>query len=344
MMLLPLSDLSSGRDVPAGDDGALAVAGRVIAQECAGLDALAEALGADTVLRRGFAAAVGMIDALPGRVVVSGIGKSGHIGRKIQATFSSTGTPALFVHPSEASHGDLGMMTRGDAVLALSASGESAELADIITHCRRHALPLMAMTCRPDSSLGRAADIVLQIPAMPEACPMGLAPTTSSLMQLALGDALAVALMERRGFTAGDFGTFHPGGRLGARLKKVNDLMRTGEAVPLLPGDASMRAVIVEMTHKALGCVGIVDGAGCLIGIITDGDLRGHLDRDMQMTAARDIMNSRPLTVQADILGAEALRMMNDRLRPVTSLFVLDPDGRPEGVVHVHDLLRAGVA
>ncbi|MCH4022558.1 MAG: KpsF/GutQ family sugar-phosphate isomerase [Acetobacter sp.] len=324
---------------------AAAVARRVIEQERCGLLALAEAFGDESPLSKAFAQAVNLIATLNGRVVITGIGKSGHIGRKIQATLSSTGTPALFVHPAEASHGDLGMVTANDAIIALSSSGESSELADILTHSKRFALPLIAVTTRAESTLGRAADIILLMPSVAEACPMGLAPTTSSLMQLALGDALAVALIERRGFTAGDFGTFHPGGRLGAHLRRVRDLMRTDDALPLVRELMPLRDVIVEMTHKALGCVGVVDAGGNrLLGIITDGDLRSALDRDLSTTQAQDIMNIHPLTVRADILGAEALRMMNDRPRPITSLFVLDENGCPEGIVHIHDLLRAGVA
>ncbi|NHN88943.1 KpsF/GutQ family sugar-phosphate isomerase [Acetobacter conturbans] len=312
--------------------------------ETEGLAALERAMSEQEGLGAAFTHAVDVITSLNGRVVVTGIGKSGHIGRKIQATLSSTGTPAIFVHPVEASHGDLGMVSRGDAVLALSNSGESSELADIVEHSRRFGLPLLAMTARPASTLARAADVVLLLPSLPEACPMGLAPTTSSLMQLALGDALAVALMERRGFTAGDFGVFHPGGSLGARLRGVKDLMRTGDAMPLVGPETALRDVIVEMTRKALGCVGIIDGNNHLVGIITDGDLRGALDRDLGTTPAIAIMNSAPLTVTEDMLGAEALRMMNDRPKPITSMFVLDATAHPVGVLHVHDLLRAGIA
>lgn len=329
---------------PPSDRDPLGAARRTLAIEADGLAALGRAMDAEDGLGAAFCQAVDQIAELEGRVVVTGIGKSGHIGRKIQATLSSTGTPAIFVHPVEASHGDLGMVARGDAVLALSNSGETAELADIVEHSRRFGLPLIAMTARPTSTLARAADLVLLLPSVPEACPMGLAPTTSSLLQLALGDALAVALMERRGFTAGDFGVFHPGGSLGARLRSVKDLMRTGEAMPLVSPDTVLRDVIVEMTRKALGCVGIVDAHGKLIGIITDGDLRGALDRDLATTPASAVMNPSPLTVSADMLGVEALRIMNDRPKPITSLFVLDDEQRPTGVLHIHDLLRAGVA
>ncbi|MCE0744556.1 KpsF/GutQ family sugar-phosphate isomerase [Acetobacter sicerae] len=329
---------------PPSDRDPLGAARRTLAIEADGLAALGRAMDAGDGLGATFRQAVDRIADLDGRVVVTGIGKSGHIGRKIQATLSSTGTPAIFVHPVEASHGDLGMVARGDAVLALSNSGETAELADIVEHSRRFGLLLIAMTARPTSTLARAADLVLLLPSVPEACPMGLAPTTSSLLQLALGDALAVALMERRGFTAGDFGVFHPGGSLGARLRSVKDLMRTGEALPLVSPDTVLRDVIVEMTRKALGCVGIVDGQGKLVGIITDGDLRSALDRDLATTPASEVMNPSPLTVSADMLGVEALRIMNDRPKPITSLFVLNDDRNPTGVLHIHDLLRAGVA
>ncbi|GBQ28391.1 arabinose-5-phosphate isomerase GutQ [Acetobacter estunensis NRIC 0472] len=329
---------------PLPRSSAVEAARRVLNTEAAGLVALEAGLRDENGLAQAFARTIDLFATIPGRIVVSGLGKSGHIGRKIQATLSSTGTPAIFVHPVEASHGDLGMIAPGDAVLVLSNSGESSELADIVAHSRRFGLPLLAMTARPASTLARAATIVLQLPQAPEACPMGLAPTTSSLLQLALGDALAVALMERRGFTAGDFGVFHPGGSLGARLRSVRDLMRTGEALPIVPPGTILRDVIVEMTCKAVGCVGVLTPEGKLAGIITDGDLRGALDRDLTTTPAESVMNRTPMTVAPDRLAAEALRLMNDRARPVTSTFVLDESHRPVGVLHVHDLLRAGVA
>lgn len=330
--------------LPLPRSSAVEAARRVLNTEAAGLVALEAGLRDENGLAQAFARTIDLFATIPGRIVVSGLGKSGHIGRKIQATLSSTGTPAIFVHPVEASHGDLGMIAPGDAVLVLSNSGESSELADIVAHSRRFGLPLLAMTARPASTLARAATIILQLPQAPEACPMGLAPTTSSLLQLALGDALAVALMERRGFTAGDFGVFHPGGSLGARLRSVRDLMRTGEALPIVPPGTILRDVIVEMTCKAVGCVGVLTPEGELAGIITDGDLRGALDRDLTTTPAESVMNRTPMTVAPDRLAAEALRLMNDRARPVTSTFVLDESHRPVGVLHVHDLLRAGVA
>lgn len=315
----------------------------VLQTERAGLDALEHALQDPNGLGQAFAQAVSLISTLSGRLVVTGIGKSGHIACKVQATLASTGTPALFVHPAEASHGDLGMVQDGDAVLAFSNSGETTELGDIAAHTRRCKLPLLAVTSRATSTLATAADIALTLPSMPEACPMGLAPTTSTIMQLALGDALAVALLQQRGFTANDFGNFHPGGRLGMRLRTVQDLMRTGSSLPIGQENTPMRDVIVEMTCKALGCIGILDHNGKLAGLITDGDLRRALDLDLTITQAKDVMNRTPLTIGPDVFAADALRLMNERDRPITSLFVLGAEGKPLGVVHVHDLLRAGV-
>ncbi|MFT8722693.1 MAG: KpsF/GutQ family sugar-phosphate isomerase [Acetobacter malorum] len=318
-------------------------AATVIQTERAGLDALDRALQDPSGLGGAFARAVEILLHVSGRVVVTGIGKSGHVARKIQATLCSTGTPALFVHPAEASHGDLGMVQPGDVVLAFSNSGETTELGDIAAHTRKAGLPLLAVTSRANSTLASAADVALTLPAMPEACPMGLAPTTSTLMQLAFGDALAVVLLRQRGFTASDFGNYHPGGRLGSRLRTVQELMRTGTDLPLGCEDTPMRDVIMEMTRQALGCIGILDHNGRLAGLITDGDLRRALDHDLTTTLAKDVMNRHPLTIGPDIFAADALRMMNERDRPITSLFILDADRRPMGVVHMHDLLRAGV-
>ncbi|MBS0984991.1 MULTISPECIES: KpsF/GutQ family sugar-phosphate isomerase [Acetobacter] len=314
----------------------------VVRTEQAGLKALEEALQDCSGLGSAFTDAVTLISGLTGRLVVSGIGKSGHIARKIQATLSSTGTPALFVHPAEASHGDLGMIRPGDAVLAFSNSGETTELGDIAAHTRSNNLPLLAVTSQPDSTLACAADIALIMPAMKEACPMGLAPTTSTTIQLAFGDALAVALLQKRGFTASDFSSYHPGGRLGMRLRTVRDLMRTGDMMPLGHPDTSMRDIIMEMTRKALGCIGITDENETLVGLITDGDLRRALDLDLAVTQAKDVMNTTPLTISPDIFVSEAVSLMNTRSRPVTSLFVLDDHKKPLGVVHMHDLLKAG--
>jgi len=313
------------------------VARSVLAAEAAGLRALAASLD------HRFAAAVERLAACTGRVVVSGMGKSGHVGRKIASTLASTGTPALFVHPGEASHGDLGMIVPGDAVLALSNSGETAELADLVAHARRFGLPLVAITRQPDSALARAADVLLVLPAAAEACPMGLAPTTSTTMQLALGDALAVALLTRRGFTATDFSQFHPGGKLGAQLRRVSDLMHGGDAIPLADAALPMSQALLVMTGKGFGCLGAVDAAGRLAGVLTDGDLRRSMGPDLLDRRVQDVMNRSPRTIGPEALAADALRLMGGP-RPVTSLFVLDGDSRPLGLLHVHDLLRAGIA
>jgi arabinose-5-phosphate isomerase len=310
----------------------------VLAAEAEGLRALAAGLDA------GFARAVGLLFGATGRVVVSGMGKSGHVARKIAATLASTGTPALFVHPAEASHGDLGMIVPGDAVLALSNSGETAELADLIAHASRFGLPLVAITGRAGSTLARAASVALVLPPAAEACPMGLAPTTSTTMQLALGDALAVALIARRGFGAADFRVFHPGGKLGAQLRRVRELMHAGAAMPLAPLAMRMPEALVLMTEKRFGCLGVVDGQGRLAGILTDGDLRRAMGPDLLAREVAAVMTPKPRTIGAEALAAEALHLMNARERPITALFVVDADGRPTGILHIHDLLRAGVA
>ncbi|HXA24652.1 MAG TPA: KpsF/GutQ family sugar-phosphate isomerase [Acetobacteraceae bacterium] len=324
-------------DLPPGA-GQLEVARAVLRTEAAGLQALAACLD------NSFARAVDMLAAVTGRVAVSGMGKSGHIARKVAATFASTGTPALFVHPAEASHGDLGMIVPGDAVLALSNSGETAELADLVAHSRRFALPLVAITARAGSTLATAADISLALPPAAEACPMGLAPTTSTAMQMALGDALAVALLTRRGFTEADFHQIHPGGRLGTRLRRVRELMHSGDAVPLAPPDTAMDRALLLMTEKRFGCLGVVDGGGRLVGIVTDGDLRRAMGPDLLSRRVGDIMTHAPRTIAPDALAVEALHAMNARGRPITTLFVVDPRGMPIGILHVHDLLRAGLA
>ena len=318
------------------------VAQAVLAAESAGLRALSDALSGP--LGAPFCDAVGRFAACTGRVVITGMGKSGHIGRKIAATFASTGTPAMFVHPAEASHGDLGMILPGDAVLALSNSGETEELADLVAHARRFGLVLIALTARSNSALARAADVALILPPAQEACPMGLAPTTSTTMQLALGDALAVALLTRRGFTSTEFSMIHPRGSLGAQLRQVGDLMHTGEALPLAPMDLPMDRALLLMTGKGFGCLGALDPAGHLCGILTDGDLRRAMGPDLLSRKVSDVMNKAPRTIAADALAAAALRAMNEGARPVTSLFVVDGDRHPVGILHIHDLLRAGVA
>jgi arabinose-5-phosphate isomerase len=316
----------------------LDVARAVLSTEAAGLRALAAGLDDS------FTRAVKLLDGATGRVVVSGMGKSGHVARKIAATLASTGTPALFVHPAEASHGDLGMIVPGDVVLALSNSGETAELADLVAHTRRFGLKLIGITARDGSALATAADVALLLPAAAEACPMGLAPTTSTTMQLALGDALAVALLTRRGFTAVDFRQFHPGGKLGARLRRVRELMHVGEAVPLAPPDTLMDRALLLITEKRFGCLGITDPGGRLVGIITDGDLRRAMGPDLLVRRAAEVMTTSPRTIGPEALAAEALHVMNARERLITSLFVVDTGGRPVGILHVHDLLRAGIA
>ena len=320
----------------------LAEAGAFLRCEAEALARLADAL--DGTLGGAFLRAVDAIAHTVGRVVVSGIGKSGHVARKIAATLASTGTPAMFVHPAEASHGDLGMVLEGDLVLALSNSGETAELADLVAHSRRFGLTLIAITGRPASTLASAADIVLTLPEAAEACPMGLAPTTSTTMQMALGDALAVTLLTRRGFTARDFGTFHPGGRLGQKLRRVRDLMHQGDAVPLAPPDLPMLDAVLLITRKSFGCLGILDEDGRLAGIVTDGDLRRALDRDLRTMRAGEIMTRAPRVIGPSALAAEALHLMNAGARPITSLFVVDEALHPVGILHIHDLLRAGLA
>lgn len=326
----------AGAFIPAATD--LQVARDVLNTEAAGLLALATSLGDD------FRLAIDHLAPTTGRLVVSGMGKSGHVARKIAATLASTGTPSLFVHPAEASHGDLGMIVAGNSVLALSNSGETAELADLVAHTRRFALPLVAITGRAESTLAQAADVALVLPKAAEACPMGLAPTTSTTMQLALGDAIAVALLTRRGFTAADFRSIHPGGRLGARLRRVRDIMHAGNAMPVAEPDMRMAAALVLMTEKRFGCLGVTNSDGVLTEIITDGDLRRAMGPDLLSRHVADIMTLSPRTIGPDALAVEALHVMNARERPVTALFVVDPAGCPVGILHVHDLLRAGVA
>jgi arabinose-5-phosphate isomerase len=310
---------------------------RVLGIEADALVATAAALD------EGFAAVVERMAGIDGRVIVTGMGKSGHIGRKIAATFASTGTPALFVHPGEASHGDLGMITKADLVLALSNSGETPELADIIAYAKRFAIPLVAIVGRPNSSLGLAADLVLALPERPEACPLGLAPTTSTTTTLALADALAIALLEQKGFDADGFGIFHPGGKLGRKLIQVQQLMHRHEELPLVGISASTAEAILEMTAKRFGCVGMVDEDGALIGIVTDGDLRRHMAPDLLSRPALEVMTEGPRTIRPNALAAEALAVMNQPERPITVIFVVE-DRCPVGILHMHDCLRAGVA
>jgi arabinose-5-phosphate isomerase len=308
---------------------------RVIGIEAQALQRLAE--GLDDAFDR----AVEMLLAANGRVIVSGMGKSGHVARKIAATLASTGTPAHFVHPAEASHGDLGMMTRGDVALVLSNSGETPELADLVAHTRRFGIALIGIAGKANSTLLRQADVALLLPAVDEACGSGIVPTTSTTMTLALGDALAIALMEHRAFTPENFRDFHPGGKLGARLAKVRDLMHSGDAVPVVARDTSMGETLIEISRKGFGVAGVTGADGGLAGIITDGDLRRHLDGLMERTAA-DVMTAGPTTIRPDALAEEALAQMNRR--KITCLFVTDP-ATPGilGLLHIHDCLRAGL-
>jgi arabinose-5-phosphate isomerase len=317
----------------------IASALRTLDVEGEGLAALAAAMCDG--LGRSFVAAVDAIRQARGRVIVTGMGKSGHVGRKIAATLASTGTPAFFVHAADASHGDLGMITSDDVMLVLSWSGETEELTDLINYSRRFGIVLIAVTVSADSTLGKAADIVLALPQTREACPHNLAPTTSSMMQLALGDALAMALLESRGFTAVDFGVFHPRGKLGAALKFVRDIMHPGGAVPLIHRNALMADAIVEMSAKGFGCVAVIDAAGKLAGVITDGDLRRHMRSDLLQAPVDQVMTTPPKTVRPDQLASEALQLIN--ASKITALIVTDME-RPVGIVHFHDLLRAGIA
>jgi len=312
----------------------LSIGRSVIARESSALAQLADNLG------DGFVDAVNLMLMTRGRVIVSGMGKSGHIGNKIAATLSSTGTPAQFVHPAEASHGDLGMITRDDVVIVLSNSGETPELANVIAHTKRFNIPLIGIASRKDSTLARQSDIAILLPVVEEVCPMGLAPTTSTTMTLALGDALAVALMEHREFTPENYRDFHPGGNLGARLSKVKDLMHRD--VPLVTVETSMGEALLVISQRGFGVVGIQGGDNALIGIITDGDLRRHLDGLMDLSAG-EVMTKNPMTIRPDALVEQAVAVMNDK--KITCLFVVEDtaNGQPVGILHLHDCLRAGV-
>ena len=312
---------------------------RTLSTEASGVEALAAALQSD--LGPAFTRAIDTIREAKGRVIVTGLGKSGHIGRKIAATFASTGTPSFFVHAAEASHGDLGMITADDVILAISWSGEQPEMKNLITYAKRFRIALIAMTADGESTLGTAADIALTLPRAREACPHNLAPTTSSLMQLALGDALAIALLEGRGFTSVDFSVLHPGGKLGAMLKYVRDLMHAGPAIPLKPLGTRMSDALVEMSSKGFGCVGIVDAEGRIAGIVTDGDLRRHMRPDLMTALVDEVMTKSPKTIGPNLLASEALEILNSS--KITALIVTEAR-KPIGIVHLHDLLRAGVA
>ncbi len=317
-------------------DADLLSAQNTINSEIATLEALKKSIDSDSLTD-----ALNMMQNAKGRIIVTGMGKSGHIGRKISASFASTGTPSFFVHPAEASHGDLGMITEDDIVIAISNSGESRELIDILNYCKRFGINIIAMTKNPDSSLGKAGDIVLQLPNNGEACPLGLAPTSSTTATLVLGDILTVGLIERKGFSKEDFNDRHPGGKLGSILKKVSDLMHTGSEMPILEENANMQAVLLEMTSKRLGCVGFINTLGELTGILTDGDLRRCMSADIFNSKASELMTRNPKTITPDAMSAEALKLMHDK--KITNLFVLDGK-RPIGVIHIHDLLNNGVA
>lgn len=306
----------------------------VLDTEIKGLLELQKSLG------KSFEAAIGLLLESKGRVIVTGVGKSGHIGRKIAATLASTGTPAQFVHATEASHGDLGMVTEDDLVLAISNSGEVRELHDVLAYCKRFSIPLIAITKNPNSALGEAADVVLQLPDAQEACPMGLAPTTSTTLALALGDALAVCLLEQKEFSADKFRDLHPGGKLGQQLIKVEKLMHRGAELPIARANDLMRDVLIEMSAKRFGCVAIVGADGKLNGAITDGDLRRHMNPDFLNQPASEIMTVNPTVISSNALAAEALGVMNKK--SITCLFVVD-DGMLVGIIHIHDCLRSGV-
>lgn len=313
------------------------VAKETIEQEISTLKSL------ESSLDENLTKALDVLQSTKGRVIITGMGKSGHIGRKISATMASTGTPSFFLHPSEASHGDLGMITTEDVVVAISNSGESKELSDILVYCRRFNVPTIAITKNPDSSLGKNCDMVLKLPDNREACPLGMAPTSSTTATLVLGDILSVDLMVRKGFTAEDFKLRHPGGKLGSILRHVSDIMHTGDEMPLINQNAIMQDALLTMSEKMLGCVGIIDDQGCLIGMITDGDLRRWMAPNLIEEKVSKVMTKNPRTISPDILIAEAVNIMNTTGRGITNIFAV-VDRKPVGVVHIHDCLKAGVS
>ncbi len=329
--------IMAGTDAPAPQQAQADIAAgrRVLELEGRAVAALAVALN------QTFADAVTLLAGTSGRVIVTGMGKSGHVGRKIAATLASTGTPAQYVHPAEASHGDMGMVTSADAILAISNSGETRELGDILQYARRFSIPVVAITADPAATLARLATVALILPPQPEAGAIGLAPTTSTTMTLALGDAIAVALLERKGFSASDFRILHPGGKLGRQLVRVRDLMHSGADMPLTGGNPPMQEAILIMAAKRFGCIGVVDAAGQLSGILTDGDLRRHMSADLLQRPVCDIMTRTPVTVAPDTLAVETLARMESA--KISVVFVVD-EGRPVGIVHLHDFLRAGIA
>lgn len=309
---------------------------KTIDSEIRAIEELKKSLDAESLSK-----ALDFMQNSTGRIIITGMGKSGHIGKKIAASLASTGTPSFFVHPAEASHGDLGMITDDDVVIAISNSGESRELIDILNYCKRFGIKLIAITKNQDSSLGKAGDVVLLLPNNGEACPLGLAPTSSTTATLVLGDILTIRMIERKGFSKEDFNDRHPGGKLGSILKRVSDLMHTGQDMPVLDENANMQAVLLEMTSKRLGCVGFVNSAGILTGILTDGDLRRCLSAQILSEKAADLMTRNPKTIAPEAMTAEALKIMHDK--KITNLFVVD-NLKPVGVIHIHDLLNNGVA
>ncbi len=320
------------------EDVRIAAARRTLLVGCDGLNQLNSALGGPLGVE--FIAAVELMEKATGRVIACGVGKSGHIARKIAATMASTGTAAHYVHPTEASHGDLGMIGRDDVLLIFSNSGETAELKDLLSYSQRFSVPLIAITSRANSTLGRAADVALEIPEHDEACPNGLAPTTSTTLQLVLGDALAIALLEHKGFTAVDFAALHPGGKLGASLTFARDLMHSGSELPLAKPEVKMSDALVTMTSKRFGCLAVIDDDGKLLGIITDGDLRRSMNANLLNAQVEEIMSKDPVTIAPDTMASNALKTLNTH--KITTLFVVD-DSKPVGIIHIHDLLRAGV-
>jgi arabinose-5-phosphate isomerase len=334
----PLMAKSSGTD---SANEAVQSALRTLEAEAGGIAAISAALQGP--LGEAFAAAVDLIRHAKGRVIVTGLGKSGHVARKIAATFASTGTPAFFVHAAEASHGDLGMITQDDVIIALSWSGEQPEMKNLVNYSGRFGIPMIAVTSNAGSSLGEAARVVLELPKAREACPHNLAPTTSSLMQAAIGDALAIAMLEGRGFTALEFANFHPGGKLGAMLKFVRDIMHTGDAMPVKPLGAKMSDALVEMSTKGFGCVCIVNDSGEIAGIITDGDLRRHMRPDLMTASVDEVMTRNPRTISPGMLATEMLETIHSS-KPAVTVLIVAEGNKPVGIVHVHDVLRAGVA
>lgn len=309
---------------------------RTIASEIETIKELEKSLNAEALTKT-----LDFMQNSKGRIIITGMGKSGHIGKKIAASLASTGTPSFFVHPAEASHGDLGMITEDDIVIAISNSGESRELVDILNYCKRFGITLIAITKNPNSSLGKAGDVVLELPNNGEACPLGLVPTNSTTATLVLGDILTIGMIERKGFSKSDFNDRHPGGKLGSILKRVSDLMHTGEEMPILEENSNMQAVLLEMTSKRLGCVGFINQQGELTGMLTDGDLRRCLTPTILEKKANEVMTRNPKTISPDAMIAEALKIMHDK--KITNLFVLE-DKKPIGVIHIHDLLNNGVA